>query len=95
MNDKLKHRLASGGISLISLIAFAIIPHDFMFGWDKAISLFFGIFAGAAKEFIWDKLLSKGTFEWKDLESSVYGSFTVTFAWIIAETIIYTIKHGF
>ena len=95
MNDKVKHYIASGVISLISLILFALIPYEFMFGWDKAISLFLGIFAGAIKEFIWDKLLGKGTFEWRDLESSVYGSFTITFVWLIGETIIYVIKYGF
>lgn len=93
MSDKDKHLLASAAITIIVLILFTVIPHREMYGWDKAIALFVGIFAGAFKEFIWDKALGKGKFEWRDLESSVYGSFAAMFGWAIIEAIILTIKY--
>lgn len=95
MNDKLKHFFASAVITIVVLILFLMISHGYWWGWDKGIALACGVFAGAAKEFVWDKWLKKGIFEWRDLESSVLGSFTAMFLWLIVETIVYVIKYGF
>ena len=91
MNDKLKHFIASAAITIAVLVIFAVIPHAYMWGYDKAIALFCGIFAGAIKEFVWDKWLGWGMFEWKDLENSLYGAFVGMFTWAIGETIVLAI----
>ena len=91
MNDKLKHFIASAATTILALILFAVIPHTYMWGYDKAIALFCGIFAGGMKEFVWDRWLGWGMFEWRDLESSVYGSFVAMFGWVIIEAIILAI----
>lgn len=36
---------------------------------------------GLAKEFIWDKWLGKGTFEWKDIYFTCWGGLVATIIW--------------
>lgn len=88
MTDKKKHFFASALITLVVLVLFAVIPYPYMWGYDKAIALFFGIMAGASKEIIWDKWLHKGTPEFYDFMNSLWGSFSMMFAWVIVETFI-------
>lgn len=92
MNDKTKHFIAAAAITLTVLILFAVIPHAYLWGWDKAIALFVGVAAAAAKEIIYDKMWGKGTPDFYDFLAGLYGAFAAMFAWAIVETIIYTIK---
>jgi hypothetical protein len=39
------------------------------------------LIAGFAKEFVWDKWLKKGTFEWKDIYFTCFGGLTATILW--------------
>lgn len=91
MNDKLKHFIASAAITIAVLAIFAIIPHAYMWGYDKAIALFLGVIAGGAKELIWDKWWGRGTPEFDDFLFSLYGAFVGMFAWAIGETIVLAI----
>ena len=88
MNDKLKHFLICGAISLVVLVLFAVIPHRNLYGWDKGIAIVVGCLAALGKELVWDEMLEKGTPELYDFLSGVWGAFSVTFAWIFVETII-------
>ena len=87
MNDKLKHFLACGLISTMVLILFVFI-HTYWGDYEKAIAVFAGCAIAVAKEYIWDKWLKKGTFEFGDIIWGINGAFVFTFLWIIVETIL-------
>jgi hypothetical protein len=91
MNDKSKHFWASAAITIVTLVIFAVIPHAYMWGYDKAIALFLGVIAGVAKELIWDKWWGRGTPEFDDFLFSLWGAFSAMFAWAIVETIVLAI----
>ena len=60
--DKLLHFICG---TYIYLIASALLT--------PMMSILLVIIAGFAKEFIWDKWLDKGTFEWMDIVYTVVG----------------------
>lgn len=88
MNDKLKHFIACGVITLFTLLLFALIPHGNMYGWDKGIAVAVGCFAALGKELVWDKWLKRGTVDYYDFFWGVCGAFAAMFTWVIIETII-------
>lgn len=92
MNDKTKHFIATAAITLIVLILFAVIPHNYLWGWDKAIALSVGCIAAIAKEVVWDKWLGRGTPDYYDFFAGVCGAFVAMFGWVIVETIILIIN---
>lgn len=88
MNDKLKHFLVTAGITIVTLILFAVIPHGPMNGYDKMIAIAVGVFAAAGKEIIWDRWLHRGTPDYYDFFAGVCGAYAGMFAWAIVETFI-------
>jgi len=86
--DKLKHFLACAAVTLIVLILFAVIPHGYLYGWDKGIAVIIGCLAAVGKEIVWDLWLGRGTEDYYDFFWGVCGSFAAMFAWVLIETIL-------
>ncbi|HRS20960.1 MAG TPA: hypothetical protein P5510_04300 [Clostridia bacterium] len=70
MNDKIKHIIA--GFLISGLVGF------FLHGLIVFIP---ALIAGLAKEFVWDKWMKRGTFEWKDIGFTIWGGALATILW--------------
>jgi hypothetical protein len=68
MNSYLKHAVYSFLIVFVLATLISFFNSNLMF-----IALIAGLLAGLFKEVIWDKLLGKGTFDWKDLYFDLWG----------------------
>lgn len=68
--DKIKHMIA--GFLISGLAGFFL---------QGLIVFIPALNAGLAKEFIWDKWLGKGTFEWKDIYFTCWGGALATILW--------------
>lgn len=74
--DYIKHMIA--GFLISGLTAFVI--HI----WSCELMILSAVVAfgvGVAKELIWDKLLGRGTFEWKDIYFTCWGGALATILW--------------
>lgn len=74
MNDKIKHLIA--GFLISGLTGFFL---------QGLIVFIPALLAGLAKEFIWDKWMKRGTFEWKDIAFTCWGGLLATFLWYFLE----------
>lgn len=71
-NSNWKHVWAGILIVVIS----GVIINPFSNPWISCpVGFLLGIVAGFSKEFIWDKALGKGVFNWQDIIAISWGSF--------------------
>lgn len=88
MNGYLKHKIVGVIVPLLILASFKLFIHRELYGWDKGIAFFAIAALALGKEFIWDRLLKKGTFDIRDITSTITAGWITIFLWIIVETII-------
>ena len=68
--DLIKHIILSMRISFALAIGIWLVTHNLL----MLLAFPLTVLVGAGKELIWDKWLKKGTPEWKDFYSGVWGS---------------------
>lgn len=87
-DDKQYHLFAGEVIAIVVALVFA---HHIGIGhvWGSLIGFVAGVLAGFVKDFVWDKWLKKGTFDWWDIGFTSGGSLIGALIVLIVGLIMY------
>ena len=87
MGDKLKHFLACFIIAAFSLFIMNVFFDRQWYGWDAGITAILIIILSVGKEYVWDKWLKRGTFEFMDIFWGIVGGWSMIFMWKILDAL--------